>query len=257
MTGNIFIISEVTVVALLGIPTVLYLFLAYRAKARPVEQLSESIANYGLFNSLYSVFLSMALVTLMVNFYTVQDDTSNEAEAIVSAMRLANGLSDAASLKLSLVAYAQSVVDYDLKAMQTGQMSAEASKAFDHLWDKAYGIKLTTKNDESIHRALIADLSEITKCRMARRIKFKDNLHPMIFLLIVSGYYVMLIKTYRTRLNNKKNQLYFELCMFVMVILVAIIIVDLNTPFIGLVNIDTAAFNWAFQRAVSISGLYP
>ncbi|MHC1791009.1 bestrophin-like domain [Solidesulfovibrio sp.] len=159
MTGNIFIISEVTVVAILGIPTAIYLFFVYRSKAKPVEQLSETIANFGLFNSLYSVFLSMALVTLMVNFYTVQDDTSNEAEAIVSAMRLANGLSDATSLKLSLVAYAKSVVDYDLKAMQTGQMSAEASTAFDHLWDKAYNIKLATKNDESIHRALIADWS--------------------------------------------------------------------------------------------------
>ncbi|MHC1791007.1 MAG: hypothetical protein AB9867_16025 [Solidesulfovibrio sp.] len=92
---------------------------------------------------------------------------------------------------------------------------------------------------------------------MARRIKSKDNLHPMVFMLIVSGYYVMLIKTYLTRVANKKNQLLFELCMFAMIILVAIVIVDLNTPFIGLVNIDTSAFNWAFQRAVAISGLYP
>lgn len=254
---NIFATSELTILLCLGLPTAIYMFVAHRSKREHIEQLSETIANYSLFNSLYAVFLSMALVTLMVNYYAVQDDTSSEGQSIVSAMRLACGLSEAEAFKQSLVSYAKSVVEYDVKAMEKGKMSNEASVAFDDLWNKLYSIKLTTKNDETILRTLVGELNEITKCRMVRRIKSKNILHPMIFVLIITGYYIMLIKTYFTRVANKKSQLLFELSMFTMIMLVAVVIVDLNTPFIGFVNIDTSAFNWAFERVSSIYGAHP
>lgn len=253
--GNLFLSSEATVLGLLGIPTIIYLFVAHRAHRQPIDHLSETIANYSLFNSLYSIFLSMALVTLMVNFNTVQDDTRKEAEDVISAARLMQGLSDAEALKRSLTAYAKAVVDYDLKAMENGKMSAEASEAFDELWKQTYKVNLTSKSEEDIHNLVLGEISEITKCRMTRRMKAKENLHPMIFFLIVFGYYVMLIKTYLTGVANKKTQLAFELPMFAMIILVITAIVDLNTPFVGIVNVDTTPFNWALERATIIAAM--
>lgn len=255
--GNLFLWSETAVIGLLGLPTILYLVIAYKRTRGPIDQLSETIANYNLFNSLYSIFLGMALVTLMVNFNTVQDDTRREGESIISAARLMDGLSDAAPLRQRLVDYTKSVVRYDLPAMETGNMSTQASAAFDALWDQAHKVRLTTKNDETLQRMVLGELSEITKCRMTRRMKAKENLHPLILGLIVVGYYVMLIKTYLTRVDNRKTQLAFELSMFVMVILVVTVIIDLNTPFVGIVNVDTSPFGWALERVVAITGLSP
>uniref|UniRef100_I2PWK8 Uncharacterized protein n=1 Tax=Desulfovibrio sp. U5L TaxID=596152 RepID=I2PWK8_9BACT len=251
--GNLFLSSEAGVIAILGIPTLLYLAAAHRRPPGPIEQLSETIANYNLFNSLYSIFLGLALVTLMVNFNTVQDDTRKEAEDIISATRLINGLSEGKPLTEKLIAYAKAVVEFDLPAMGRGEMSPQASTAFDALWNQAYAISLTSKKEESIHSLMLGDLSDITKCRLTRRMKAKENLHPMIFFLIVFGYYVMLVKTYLTRVGSRKTQLAFELPMFAMVILVITTIIDLNTPFVGIVNIDTTAFRWALERATAIA----
>ena len=66
----------------------------------------------------------MALVTLLVNFNTVQDDTRKEAESIISAARLMGGLKEASTLKRALVRYAKSIVDYDLVAMCPGSWAA-------------------------------------------------------------------------------------------------------------------------------------
>ena len=166
---NLFWYSETATIVILGVPTLFYLVVAYRRNAPPIDNLSETISNYSLFNSLYSIFLSMALVTLLVNFNTVQDDTRKESEAMVSMGRLLNGLSDAEGLKKSLVAYAKSVVDYDIAALQEGKMSPQASEAFDALWKQAYAIPLTSKNEETIHRLVLGDLTDMTKCRLTRR----------------------------------------------------------------------------------------
>ncbi|KHK01975.1 bestrophin-like domain [Desulfovibrio sp. TomC] len=251
---NLFWSSETAVIVVLGLPTLLYLVAASRKKTPPIQYLSETIANYSLFNSLYSIFLSMALVTLLINFYTVQDDTRKESEAMISMARLLNGLSDAQGLKTRLVAYAKAVVEYDLPALKEGRMSPQASDAFDALWNAAYKVALTAKNEEAIHHLVLEDLSDMTKCRLTRRIKATENLHPMIFSLIVVGYYVMLIKTWLTRVPNRKTQLAFELPMFVMILLVITAIIDLNTPFVGIVNIDVSAFDFALQRVTALSG---
>ena len=252
---NLFWYSETATIVILGVPTLVYLVVAYRRNAPPIENLSETISNYSLFNSLYSIFLSMALVTLLVNFNTVQDDTRKESEAMVSMGRLLNGLSDAEGLKKGLVAYAKSVVDYDIAALQQGKMSPQASEAFDALWKQAYAIPLTSKNEETIHRLVLGDLTDMTKCRLTRRMKAAENLHPMILSLIVAGYYVMLFKTWLTRVENRKTQLAFELPMFAMIILVITVIIDLNTPFVGIVNIDVSAFDYALQRVSILAGL--
>lgn len=253
--GNLFWFSETAIIVVLGLPTLLYLVVAYRRNAPPIRHLSETIANYSLFNSLYSIFLGMALVTLLVNFNTVQDATRKESEAMVSMARLLNGLSNAEGLKTSLVAYAKSVVAYDLPALEQGKMSPQASEAFDALWKQAYNIPLATKNEETIHHMALEDLTDITKCRLTRRMKATENLHPMILSLIIVGYFVMLAKTWLTRVGNRKTQLAFELPMFAMVILVITVIIDLNTPFVGIVNIDVSAFGYALQRVTILAGL--
>ena len=252
---NLFWSSDTTVFVALGIPTLLFFVAASRIKTPPIQHLSETISNYALFNSLYSIFLSMALVTLLINFYTVQDDTRKESEDMISMARLLNGLSDAQGLKTRLVAYAKTVVEYDLPALKEGRMSPQASEAFDALWNAAYKITLTSKNEETIHRLVLGDLSDMIKCRLTRRIKATANLHPMILSLIVVGYYVMLIKTWLTRVPNRKTQLAFELPMFVMILLVITAIIDLNTPFVGIVNIDISAFDFALQRVTALAGL--
>ncbi|MBI4804818.1 MAG: hypothetical protein HY795_06250 [Desulfovibrio sp.] len=71
------------------------------------------------------------------------------------------------------------------------------------------------------------------------------------------GYYVMLVKVYLTRVSNKKTQTAYEVCTFIIILLVITIIIDLNTPFVGLINVDTAPFTWAYERAVYITGLTP
>lgn len=252
---NLFWTSETVVILILGLPTLAYLIYAYWRNAPPIQNLSETIANFSLFNSLYSIFLSMALVTLLVNFNTVQDDTRKESEAMISMARLLNGLEDAEGAKKALADYAAAVVRYDLPAMAQGEMSPEAHAAIDSLWNQVYKLQPATKAQESITRLVLQDLGDITKSRLTRRIKAKENLHPMIFGLIVAGYYVMLIKTWLTRVANRKTQLAFELPMFVMIILVITVILDLNTPFVGIANIDTSFFDYALKRTAELAGL--
>ena len=103
----------------------------------------------------------------------------------------------------------------------------------------------------------MGELIEISKARLTRRMKAKENLHPLIFFLIVAGYYVMLVKTFFTRVNNKKTQTIYEVCMFIMLMLVITTIIDLNTPFAGIANVDVSPFEWALERVIQITNAPP
>lgn len=250
---NLFIENMTTTLLLLGIPTLLYFIVTNKFAYKADPQLSEALANFNIFNSLYSIFLSMALITLLVNFNTVKDDTRKEAESITSAARLMSGLTNAGKLKLALLEYAKSVVNYDLKALKSGNMSNEALLAFNNLWDEVNKMQINSTKDEYAYHLVMGELSDISKSRLNRRMKAKDNLHPLVFSLLIIGYYIMLIKTYLTRLENKRIQRAYEICVFGIMLLVIVTIVDLNTPFVGIVNIETSSFNIALERVTQIT----
>jgi uncharacterized membrane protein len=254
---NMFIASEFSTLCILGIPTIIYFVVSYKWECIQNEQLNEVISNYNLLTTLYSIFLSMALVTLLVNFNEVQEKTNNEGVAIISAARLMSGMNDTEGLKQALVNYAKSVVDYDLDAMHSGTMSNQAKIAFDNLWDQANKIKIHSNGDDSLRVLVLNELNEITKCRNTRAMRIKQNLHPLIFLLIIVGYYMMLVKSYFTRVKCRKSQLAFDISMFLILLLIITVIIDLDTPFVGIVNIDTSAFNLALEKVSLITKLTP
>jgi len=254
---NLFIATEFSTLCILGIPTILYFIVAYKWECIPNEQLNEVISNYNLLTTLYSIFLSMALVTLLVNFNEVQEKTNNEGLAIISAARLMGGMEEADGLKQALVNYTKSVVDYDIKAMRSGTMSEQARISFDNVWDQVNKIKTHSNGEDSLRVLVLNELSNITKCRNTRQMRIKQNLHPLIFLLIIVGYYLMLIKSYFTRVRCKKSQLAFDISMFLILLLIITVIIDLDTPFVGIVNIDTSVFNFALEKVSFITKLTP
>lgn len=242
-----------TLLFLLG-PFAVYLVAKRKTLPFDKDRLAILNTNYALFNTLYAVFMGMALVTLLNTFYASKDATNREAESVLSAYRLSLGLRSAPDLPSWLESYARQIRDQDFPAMADGHMSPEAQQTLDRIWTLVIQAAPADPNEANLHRALLSELSEISKQRLTRAVKLTENLHPSVVGIIYFGYLLMLVKTWHTRIDWPRHQLVNECLVVALLTATVLILLDLKTPFSGIVNVGPEPFSQIIDRMREISG---
>ncbi len=242
-----------TLVFLIG-PFLIYLW----CKRLPVPFDKDRVAilntNYALFNTLYAVFLGMALVSLLNTFYASKDATNREAESVLLAYRLSLGLHLSPELPFAIQEYAKNIRDLEFPAMAEGHMSPGAQQSLDTVWRLTLHATPMDRTEEALHRALLSELSEISKQRLTRSVKLSENLHPSVVFIIYFGYLLMLAKFWHTRIDWPGHQLMNECIVVGLFMAAVVIILDLKTPFSGIVNVDVEPFAQVLDRMRTIVG---
>lgn len=243
----------VTLSFLLG-PFILYQIFKGKAPAFDKDRVSILNANYAIFNTLYAVFLGMALVTLLNTFYNAKDSIIREAETVFIASLAAEQLPNRAELRATLEAYAESMHASEFLAMEQGQLSPRTGELLARLWELAIATAPEGRAHENALRTFLGDLTDLNKYRLARAAKLSENLHPSVVAIIYLGYLLMLVKIWHTRIDWPRRQLANEIIVVGMLCAVIIIILDLKTPFSGIVNVTADPFDLALQRMRATAG---
>jgi len=252
MFSSNFYIDFLLTLAALALPFLAYLL----SKRLPMDFDKDRISilnnNYAMFNTLYAVFLGVALVNLLSTFYLSKDNIAREAESLVIAYRLAGGIPSAQEVRPSLLDYAVSIRDQEFPLMEQGRMSPETQKILNRIWKMAFNAHPEGAGEINISRAFLNEVTELNKYRLNRSSKLEDNLHPSVVFVIYIGYLLMLVKMWFTRIDWPRHQFWNEVIVVGIICVVIIVILDLKTPFSGIVTVTAEPFDAAVQRMQAI-----
>ncbi|MEI7637914.1 MAG: hypothetical protein WCJ37_11455 [Syntrophus sp. (in: bacteria)] len=238
--------------AALVLPFLVYLLSKRRSMTFDKDRISILNNNYAMFNTLYAVFLGVALVNLLTTFYFAKDSIGREAESLVIAYRLAGGIPSAQEVRPALLNYAISIKDQEFPQMEQGRMSPETQKIMNQIWMQAFNVRPEGANEINISRSFLNEVTELNKYRLNRASKVNDNLHPSVVFVIYIGYLLMLVKMWFTRIDWPVHQFSNEIIVVGITCVVIIVILDLKTPFSGICTVTAEAFEAAVQRMQAI-----
>ena len=207
---------------------------------------------FGLFATLYAFFLGFAIVTLWNNFVTVKYNVTWEAYALLSSYRLSRDLPNSDEFRLDLLNYVKTVLDQEWTSMENGSMNEEANRLIESVWNRFQKLKPADKQDNPIFVSIANSLNEARRQRLSRGISLSGNLYQPIWVIIVFGLVTTIFSLYFMHPEQNLIQMIFEFMVLFTLLACIYFIIDLDTPFSGLVSVATDAFREVYQSMLAL-----
>jgi hypothetical protein len=133
--------------------------------------------------------------------------------------------------------------------MEKGSMSLEASRRLDEIWSKFYELK----NDPPKNDEIYANLTEAGRQRLSRASLMQGNLYPPVWVILFFGILSVSFGLYFINREPSWVSLFYEFMVIFMLLSCIYFIVDLDTPFSGLITVTPEAFQTVYQKMLSLS----
>lgn len=213
---------------------------------RTQDHINPSI--FSFFYTLYAFFIGFAIVTLWSAFLTAKTNVIREADAVMIVYRTAKNLPGSEPFRQSLKNYVKTVIEDEWPQMEKGSMSLEASRRFDDIWSNFYELKSDpTKNDE-----IYSNLTEAGRQRLSRESMMQGNLYPPVWVILFFGALSVTYGLYFINRDPTLVSMIYEFMVIFLLLSCIYFIVDLDTPFSGLINITPEAFKTVYQKMLSL-----
>lgn len=213
---------------------------------RQQDQIHSSV--FSFFTTLYAFFIGFAIVTLWSGFLTAKSNVSREADAIMIVYRTTKNLPGTEPLRLALKDYVKTVIEDEWPQMDKGSMSPEASRRLDNIWSKFSELKNDPTKLDEIH----INLTEAGRQRLSRANLMQGNLYPPVWVILFFGVISVCFGLYFINREPTWVSLVYEFMVIFMLLSCIYFIVDLDTPFSGLINISPSAFQTVYQKMLSL-----
>jgi hypothetical protein len=207
---------------------------------------------FGFFATLYAFFLGFAIVTLWTNFVNVKFNVTWEAYSLLSSYRLSQSLPNSDKFRQELVRYVKTVLDKEWKSMEEGSMSEEANHLMESAWNHFQELKPADKQDNPIFINIATTLNEARRQRLSRGLALSGNLYEPIWVIIIFGLFTTLFSLYFMHPDQNVIQIIFEFMVLFTLLACIYFIIDLDTPFSGLVRVPADAFQEVYQSMLAL-----
>jgi len=202
---------------------------------------------FGFFATLYAFFLGFAIVTLWTNFVNVKFNVTWEAYSLLSSYRLSQVLPNSDRFRQDLMKYVNTVLDKEWGSMAEGSMNEEANRLIDAVWSHLQELKPADKQDNPLFVSVATHLNEARRQRLSRGLSLSGNLYQPIWVIIVFGLIATVYSFYFMHPEHNLVQLIFEFMVLFTLLACIYFIIDLDTPFSGLVRIAPEAFQEVYR----------
>jgi Protein of unknown function (DUF4239) len=207
---------------------------------------------FGFFATLYAFFLGFAIVTLWNNFVTVKFNVTWEAYSLLSSYRLSQSLPNSDNFRKDLKEYVKTVLEQEWSSMAQGSMNDKANHLIESVWDRFQELKPADKQDNPIFVNIATNLNEARRQRLARGIALSGNLYQPIWVIIVFGLVATTYSLYFMHPEPHVIQVIFEFMVLFIVLACIYFILDLDTPFSGLVKVAPDAFQEVYREMLAL-----
>jgi hypothetical protein len=196
----------------------------------------------------YAVMLGFMLYTVWTDFGAAELNVDNEANALSSVYRLAQGLPEEERGQLQMLAryYANTVISKDWPDM-AADLTPEASAKIDQdMWKTLMSAKGESPTELLAEDHAISELGALSEHRRIRLLESNFRLPAVLWCVLILGGVVTIASA---SMFGSANTALHSLQVFAFSLLVALVLVavaDIDRPFEGAVHVS----NLAFQRAL-------
>lgn len=203
--------------------------------------------NFGFFTTLYCFFLGFAVVTLWSNYNDTDATSTNEAMGALTMYRLADNLPHSGKFRKDLLDYTLSVIDDEWPSMAQGRECDKTRDILSRTWLDLLRIKPAEPENQAYYVNMVQLLSDLDKFRHKRVLQINGNLYTPIWVLIYMGLAFSIMGFYFIDMNTNMAQVFYMGIMVCMLLTNILLIVELDKPFSGVLNLDPDAFKYSLK----------
>jgi hypothetical protein len=197
---------------------------------------------YVLFNSLYTFFLTLAVITLLSSYNQAKVGVHGEAESLLFMHRVSAYLDGSGPFRETLESYTLGIVEDDWPLLSEGRLSARTDALSQGLWKALEGITPRDAKQIAVFQELVRELGTASKSRMSRTLYAKGHLFPLIRVVIWLGFVLCFVQFFHTSLPQRGVQAAYDFVVLAMLAMVILVLHSLDQPFGGMAKISPEPF---------------
>jgi hypothetical protein len=138
--------------------------------------------------------------------------------------------------------YTKGVVDYEWKAMASGNHSSRVTKIMDKIWNAYSAYSPKNPTEQAFFQESIKKLNDLGEARRSRLLNAVTGIHPILWMVLLVGGAVTMTFISFFGAESLKTQTTMALMLSVLVGIILFTILAMDYPFTGSISITTEAF---------------
>lgn len=246
-------LSFLAVMALAGTAAALVI---RRRKPHGLDFLQRNLlaTNISYFATLYTFFLSFAVMTLWSNYTQANENLAHEAYVATTLARTARLLPGHRPFQEAMAGYLESVAGDEWPAMTQSQRSPKTRALYETVWRAWEGFGPRDAQQAAYHVRMLEDLEQLSHMRHARLESVQGSLLWPFWLLIHLGFVFTVVALFYTELGHGLADTWYMGMMLLMVIVIIWLIHELDMPFTGVLRLSPDRFLEAAERVRELMG---
>jgi len=204
-------------------------------------------SKYGLFNSLYTFFLTLAVVTLLSGYNQSKAAVHQEAERLLFLHRASAELNGSEPFRQTLELYTQSIVRDEWPILAEKRPSEATESLSRLLWQGMRSMAPSDFREAAVYQELVRELAEAGRGRIARTLFARGHLFPLIWVVIGLGFALCFVQFFHTSLPKRGAQAAYDFVVLSMLAMVIMVLYSLDHPFQGLARIPPSSFEHVLE----------
>jgi hypothetical protein len=194
--------------------------------------------------TLYSVLLGLIVVDAMGKFQAARDVTEREANCLANVFILSARLPEATrtAIRKGCTDYANAVVDVEWEDMANAQECTNARRLAVNMQEVLMDFEPTTENQKGLYPQMIADTSELWKCRRSRINIATNGLPPVEWVTLIVGALITVFFTFFFEVGQLRVQLVMTAMVAILISLNLFMVLAFGYPFTGDMRLSPTAF---------------
>jgi hypothetical protein len=210
--------------------------------------------NISYFATLYTFFLSFAVITLWNNYTMASEDLAHEAYSATTLARTARLLPGPRPFQEAMAGYLESVARDEWPAMAQGERSPKTRARYEEVWRAWESLRTEDVRQTIYHARMLEDMEQLSHMRHARLESVRGTLLWPFWLLIHLGFAFTVVALFYTELGHGLADTWYMGMMLLMVIVIVWLIRELDSPFNGVLRLSPERFLEAAEQVRELMG---
>jgi len=195
----------------------------------------------------YAVIIGFMLYAVWTTLQSAEINADGEANCLVNAFRLADGLPAAQRVQVHQLArqYAEVVINEEWPAMLQGRLQPSGHGVIQQLWTVLLQTRPTNFNEQNSMNMTLAEVSSMTEHRRMRELQTKTKLPPILWMVLILGGVITTLSSCLFGTENFKLHCVQVISLTLLLSLALVAIGDIDRPFQGAVRVMPVGFERA------------
>jgi lipid-A-disaccharide synthase-like uncharacterized protein len=195
----------------------------------------------------YAVIIGFMLYAVWTTLQSAEINADAEANCLVSAFRLADGLPTQQRLEVHRLAraYANAVIDEEWPAMLRGELHPSGHGVIQQLWTAVLQAKPSTFSEQTSMSMTLSEISTMTEHRRMRELQSRTKLPPILWMVLLLGGIITTLSSCLFGTENFKLHCVQVVSLTFLLSLALVAIADIDRPFQGAVHVTPLGFERA------------